>query len=63
MLRDGFIRARIDGRMVDLTQDIKLKKQQRHTIEILIDRLIIKPGAERQIKMPLTQLWDMQTQS
>ena len=50
MLRDGFIRARIDGRMVDLTQDIKLKKQQRHTIEILIDRLIIKPGAERQIK-------------
>lgn len=50
MLRDGFIRARIDGRMVDLTQDIKLKKQQRHTIEILMDRLIIKPGAERQIK-------------
>lgn len=50
MLRDGFIRARIDGRMVDLTQDIKLKKQQRHTIEIVIDRLIIKPGVERQIK-------------
>lgn len=50
MLRDGFIRARIDGRMVDLTGDIKLKKQQRHTIEIVIDRLLIKPGAERQLK-------------
>ncbi len=50
MLKDGFVRARIDGRMVDLTQDIKLKKQQRHTIEIVIDRLIIKPGVERQIK-------------
>lgn len=50
MLQDGFVRARIDGRMMDLTQDIKLKKQQRHTIEIVIDRLIIKPGAERQIK-------------
>lgn len=50
MLRDGFVRARIDGRMVDLTQDIRLKKQQRHTIEIVIDRLIIKPSAERQIK-------------
>lgn len=50
MLRDGFVRARIDGRMVDLTQDIRLKKQQRHTIEVVIDRLIIKPTAERQIK-------------
>ncbi len=50
MLRDGFVRARIDGKMVDLTQDIRLKKQQRHTIEIVIDRLIIKPGAEKQIK-------------
>ena len=50
MLKDGFVRARIDGGMVDLTQDIKLKKQQRHTIEIVIDRLIVKPGVERQIK-------------
>ena len=49
MLRDGFIRARIDGVMFDLTQDIKLKKQQRHTIEIVIDRLLIKTGTERQI--------------
>jgi len=50
MLRDGFVRARIDGSMVDLTQDIKLKKQQRHTIEIVVDRLIVKRGAEKQIK-------------
>ena len=50
MRREGFIRARIDGRMMDLTQDIALKKQKRHTIEIVIDRLIIKLGIERQIK-------------
>lgn len=50
MRREGFIRARIDGRMVDLTQDIALKKQKRHTIEIVIDRLIIKPGIDKQIK-------------
>ena len=50
MRREGFIRARIDGSMVDLTQDIALKKQKRHTIEIVIDRLIIKPGIDRQIK-------------
>ncbi len=50
MRREGFIRARIDGKMVDITQDISLQKQKRHTIEIVIDRLIIKPGIERQIK-------------
>jgi excinuclease ABC subunit A len=50
MSREGFIRARIDGEMMDLTQDISLKKQKRHTIEIVIDRLIIKWGIERQLK-------------
>jgi excinuclease ABC subunit A len=50
MRREGFIRARIDDKMMDLTQDIILRKQKRHTIEIVIDRFIIKPGIERQIK-------------
>ncbi|MEW6066836.1 MAG: excinuclease ABC subunit UvrA [Nitrospirota bacterium] len=50
MRREGFIRARIDGEMVDLTHDIFLKKHKRHIIEIVIDRLIIKHGIERQIK-------------
>ncbi len=36
--------------MMELTHDITLKKQQRHTIEIVIDRLIIKPAIERQVK-------------
>ncbi len=50
MHREGFIRARIDGKMTDLTHNISLLKHKRHTIEIVIDRLIIKPGIERQIK-------------
>lgn len=50
MRSNGFVRARIDGRMIDLTEDISLKKQQRHTIEIVIDRLIIKHGVEKKIK-------------
>ncbi len=50
MRREGFIRARIDGEMTDLTQDISLQRHKRHTIEIVIDRLIIKPGIERQLK-------------
>ncbi len=53
MRMDGFVRARIDGQMMDLTQDITLKKQQRHTIEIVIDRFIIKHAIERQIKQAI----------
>ena len=50
MRPEGFIRARIDGEITDLTQNIALRKHKRHTIEIVIDRLIIKAGIERQIK-------------
>ncbi len=50
MRREGFIRARIDGRMVDLTESIELNKNKRHTIEIVVDRLIVKEGIERQLK-------------
>lgn len=53
MRMDGFVRARIDGKMVDLTQDISIKKQQRHTIEIVIDRFIIKHSIERQIRQAI----------
>jgi len=50
MRMDGFVRARIDGKMIDLTQDIALKKQQRHTIEIVMDRFIIKHSIDKQIR-------------
>ncbi len=50
MRSEGFVRARIDGRMVDLTEEITLRKQKRHTIEIVIDRLIIKHGIEKKIQ-------------
>ncbi|MEW5744130.1 MAG: excinuclease ABC subunit UvrA [Nitrospirota bacterium] len=53
MRMDGFVRARIDGTMVELTHDISLKKQQMHTIEIVIDRFIIKHSVERQIKQAI----------
>ncbi len=47
--RKGFIRARIDGETIDLTREVKLNKYKRHTIEIVIDRLIIKPGIDRRV--------------
>jgi len=44
MRRAGYVRARIDGQLVDLDEDITLDKQKKHTIEIVIDRLVMKPG-------------------
>jgi excinuclease ABC subunit A len=44
MRRAGYVRARIDGRIVDLGEDIALDKQRKHTIEIVVDRLVMKPG-------------------
>ena len=50
---EGFIRARIDGKIVDLTQDISLKKNIRHTIELVVDRIIVKEHYKKQIRRAL----------
>ncbi|MEP6958664.1 MAG: excinuclease ABC subunit UvrA [Nitrospirota bacterium] len=44
MRRAGYVRARIDGRPVELSEDITLDKQKKHTIEIVVDRLVMKQG-------------------
>jgi excinuclease ABC subunit A len=44
MRKAGYVRARIDEKMVDLGEDISLDKQKKHTIEIIVDRLVRKPG-------------------
>ena len=44
MRKAGYVRARIDEKIVDLGEDISLDKQKKHTIEIIVDRLIMKPG-------------------
>jgi excinuclease ABC subunit A len=40
LLKQGFVRARVDGKVVQLSDDLKLDKQMRHTIEVVIDRLV-----------------------
>jgi excinuclease ABC subunit A len=45
----GFVRARIDGELRDLADDITLARTQKHTIEVLVDRLIIRPGIEARL--------------
>ncbi len=50
MSREGFLRARIDGEMVELTgEPPTLDKQKKHSIDIVIDRLVIKPGLEKRM--------------
>jgi excinuclease ABC subunit A len=47
--RSGYARARIDGNMYELTEEIKLDKNIKHTIEIVVDRLIIRDGIQRRM--------------
>src|SRR5919198_4206296 len=44
LAREGFLRARVDGELVSLDEEIKLDKRRNHTIEAVVDRLLIKPG-------------------
>jgi excinuclease ABC subunit A len=47
--REGFSRARIDGEVRDLTEDIRLDRYYQHTIEVVVDRLVRKEGIERRL--------------
>ena len=47
--KEGFIRARIDGELRALDEEIKLAKQKNHTIEVVVDRLLIKEGIEERL--------------
>jgi excinuclease ABC, A subunit len=47
--RDGFLRARIDGEMRQLDEEIKLDKRKNHTIEVVVDRLLIKEGVRERL--------------
>ncbi len=44
LLRQGFVRARVDGEIVSLSDDLQLDRQMRHNIEVVIDRLTVKKG-------------------
>jgi excinuclease ABC subunit A len=47
--KDGFVRARIDGEMRQLDEDIRLDKRKNHTIEVVVDRLLIKSGVNERL--------------
>ena len=47
--RSGYVRVRIDGNLYELSEEIKLDKNIKHTIEIVVDRLIVKEGIEKRL--------------
>jgi excinuclease ABC subunit A len=50
LARQGFVRARIDGVLRSLEDDIPLDKRRNHTIEVVVDRLTVKPGIEKRLE-------------
>ncbi len=47
--KGGYVRVRIDGNLYELTEEIKLDKNIKHYIEIVVDRLVVKPGIDRRL--------------
>jgi excinuclease ABC subunit A len=50
LAQHGFTRARIDGELKNLEDDIALDKRRNHTIEVVVDRLLVKPGIEKRLE-------------
>lgn len=49
MKKSGYVRALVDGNMYELDEEIKLDKNIKHNIEVVVDRLIVKPGIEKRL--------------
>ena len=47
--RSGYVRCRVDGSLYELTEEIKLDKNKKHDIEIVVDRLVIRPDIQRRL--------------
>ena len=50
LAKQGFVRARIDGTLCSLEGEIRLDKRKNHTIEVVVDRLLVKPGIEKRLE-------------
>jgi excinuclease ABC subunit A len=51
LIQHGFSRARVDGELVNLEDDLALDKRKNHTIEVVVDRLLVKPGIEHRLEL------------
>lgn len=47
--RSGYVRVQVDGSVYELTEEIRLDKNKKHNVEIVVDRLVVKPGIEKRL--------------
>ena len=57
--RSGYVRVRVDGNMYELSEEIKLDKNIKHNIEIVVDRLVVKPGIEKRLSDSIETVMDL----
>ena len=57
--RSGFVRVQIDGNLYELSEEIKLDKNIKHNIEIIVDRLVVKPGIEKRLADSIETVLDL----
>ena len=57
--RSGFVRVQIDGSLYELSEEIKLDKNIKHNIEIIVDRLVVKPGIEKRLADSIETVLDL----
>ncbi|MDH4200997.1 MAG: excinuclease ABC subunit UvrA [Spirochaetia bacterium] len=62
LLKDGFIRVRVDGQIKSLEEDIDLKKNNKHDIELVIDRLVLNRGKENEIQTRVSDSMELALQ-
>jgi excinuclease ABC subunit A len=58
-LKRGYLRARIDGKMRELEEDIRLSKTRNHSVDVIVDRVLIKPGIRRRLEMSVKAALDL----
>ena len=57
--RSGYVRVQIDGNLYELSEKIKLDKNIKHNIEIIVDRLVVKPGIEKRLSDSIETVLDL----
>lgn len=57
--KSGYVRVRVDGNMYELSEEITLDKNIKHNIEIIVDRLVVKPGIEKRLTDSVENVLDL----
>lgn len=57
--KSGYVRVRVDGNLYDLSEEFKLDKNIKHNIEIIVDRLVVKPGIESRLTDSIENVLDL----